>query len=455
MEKRRRRPTLLPMSPIPERSDDAESPAAESDEADSQTVNTRKWYSLRSFSYALYIILVVALSPIVLPYKAARTVGKLLAKRFDDLKSVPFFALFCFVEFAVIAFAVKQDRVVWYTLASFLSLFTLSAFANKEDSRVVLLSALAAELVVEVYEFSTFVQLVATLGIAIAAVIYIARHEIATPPVSLEHVFAWVCVRLLRGLNGFTSPEAKWRASQAILAFMIGVHIMRKFVRRRPAQNTLAHSVIYQAGAMLESSVGTVLLLMVCMLYATPHVLPRGINIWGLVVPLAFVLFTLLPSEKRYRVNEQPKEDTLRGVEALVAFAVIGVIVVTYSYPRVSVAASIAVDPCNTALTNMFSCTGPANVYVSGECCMHITHMIIPSKTVQRAVPIEHCQATILGPGSLDCCRQARKVAMEPLMSGKLGCICNANENGNAISSSGTSCACGAGFTGDACEIKT
>lgn len=450
MSKRLRRPPLLHMSPIPELSDDA----------DSQPANTRNWYSpakwahkIRSFSYALYIILVVALSPIVLTYKAATTVGTRLATRVD-LKSIPFFALFCFVEFAVIAFAVKQDRVVWYTLASFLSLFTLSAFANKEDSRVVLLSALAAELVVEVYEFSTFVQLVATLGIAIAAVIYIARMDQA-PPAALEYVFAWVCFRLLRGLNGFTSPEAKWRASQAILAFMIGVHIMRKFVRSRPALNTFAHSVLYHAGAMLESSVGTVLLLIVCMLYATPHVLPRGINIWGLVVPLAFVLFTLLPSEKRYKVNEQPKEDTLRGVEALVAFAVIGVIVVTYSYPRVSVAASIAVDPCNTALTNMFSCTGPANVYVSGECCMPITHMIIPSKTVQRAVPIEHCQATILGPGSLDCCRQARKVAMEPLMSGKLGCICNANENGNAISSSGTSCACGAGFTGDACEIKT
>jgi len=420
---------------------------------------THKWYSpvnwvkkIRSFSYALYIILVVALSPIVLPYYAAKTVGTRLAKRLD-LKSVPFFALFCFVEFAVIAFAVKQDRVVWYTLASFLSLFTLSAFANKEDSRVVLLSVLAAELVVEVYAFSTFVQLVATLGVAIAAVLYIARMEKPAP--ALEYVFAWVCVRLLRGLNGFTSPEAKWRASQAILAFMIGVHIMRKFARPRPDLNTLAHSVLYQAGARLESSVGTVLLLIVCMLYATPHVLPRGINIWGLVVPLAFVLFTLLPSEKRYKVNEEPKEDTPRGVEALVAFAVIGVIVVTYSYPRVIVAGAIELDPCDTALTNMFSCTGPANVYVSGECCMHITHMIIPSKTVQRAVPIDHCQATVLGPGSLDCCRQAREVAMEPLMSGKLGCICNTNENGNAISSSGTSCACGAGFTGDACEIKT
>jgi hypothetical protein len=217
---------------------------------------------------------------------------------------------------------------------------------------------------------------------------------------------------------------------------------------------------VYEAGAKLETPLSGGLILMVALTYADRDVLPLHINVWGIVLPLAYAICVTVPHEKQIKLAIVPTAPLAKLAEAVLCLGVLYIIGVCFMYTRSVVVTGTPADPCNPLLTNLHTCAnGEQGTYIAGACCRKKTHMLVPEANWAwvlplRTAPVQECQVTLSRPTTFrDCCNNLRAEATDSLLGGPKACLCNSNVAGNAYSTVSNACVCNANYTGIACHI--
>ena len=300
-------------------------------------------------------------------------------------------------------------------------------------------------------------QVVYTLS-AFLAIIVIAKVD-ASFMIRVEHAAAWLLFRVLRlSTKGGASAESRWRAAQIMLIVVILVHYMRRFARRAP-RGSPAHAIVYDAGARLETQLSGSLILMVALTYADRDVLPLHINVWGIVLPLAYTICVTVPHEKRIKLKLVPTTAFAKLAEGVVCLGVLYIIGLCFMYTRSTVLTGTPADPCNPLLTNLHTCAnGEQGTYVFGTCCREKTHMLVPEANWARVLPlrtapVQECQVALSRLTFRDCCNNIRAEATDGLLAGPKACLCNSNVAGNTYSTVTSACVCNGNYTGFACHL--
>jgi hypothetical protein len=356
-----------------------------------------------------------------------------------------------FVQYSIIAFVLHKEKAVFTVIGIFLGLSTLRAFINDNTYVAVPAMVVAMELVIEVHALSTFAQMAGALLVVVIG-FALSKYD-SDLNIRVELLLIWFVWRVVRATSSEISAEYKWRTSQIMLAIIVLIHLMRRFANR-PSDQTISHAVFFQAPAHLETPISAGMTMFVFLMYAQDDVIPRDMNIWLIALPVVYNAVVTLPHEYSYNHKGGQRTEGNRVAEAFAGIAALAVIGLAYTYDRPVTEFTIYTDPCDTALTNLFTCAGSADVYVSGQCCMPNDYMRVPAKLVVRAAPID-CTPMFLGPGNKDCCGQTRTVETESLMSGLHACMCNAMVagSGNKLLPDNT-CTCGDAWTGVACEVE-
>ena len=406
----------------------------------------------------------IAVYPVVKPVQLAtapfvRIARKLIPDLERELKYDFYFYLFSWALaiFSLVVLAIHKDNATYNTICICLGIVACAAYGNRIASAAAPAVAVSIEILIEVYEASTLVQIVTTVAVfaLVCALKYtIDRHQI---DVNVQYAFVWVIFRLVRAMQLNTSPPAQWRLSQICLFAMVVVHLLRRFVPRQPGDDAF-----WALAASGETIVNGGLLIVVLLLYDEAHVLPWEIHMALLVVPLAYVASATLPAEKQpYAKRSMPRRSFTSGmVEFLAGCAAIAATTGAFVYDRPVDDVATVDDPCSPELTNLHTCTSAneANRYfVADQCCMKAGYMVVPGAIVARAALEDACRPTLTTPGEkVDCCGVKRQESTDALMSGPYACMCNRDpesNNGNRLVDG--ACLCNTEmYSGAACETK-
>jgi hypothetical protein len=393
-------------------------------------------------------ITMVALAPITVPWMVLKWLYKHRPafKAFKGWKiSYSHLLSWALAIFSLYVLADHKSNTVYSILCIVAAIFATGAAARGSDISRDAAVVIAIEILIEVYNTSTIVQVIIT-GSCLVAVMIMAFMGINIP---IEYITAWTMFRLVRITQSEVGTEGQWRLCQVMLTMLVGAHMIRRFAGITGG--------IVRLTARMETLMTISVLLAVLMLYDQKEVLPWDIPLILLSFPLAYIASISLPRPVELRDGERPRRDMpARLFEFIAGCAAVGALVAAFSYDRPVVVFTATTDPCNFALTNMHTCKGPADLYVGGTCCRDTLHVVVPSDTVLRTAPADYCLNILYGPGNLDCCGNKRSTLTDHLMSGEYVCLCNDSpieENGNTIDINGL-CSCGTGFSGTACEYK-
>ena len=405
-------------------------------------------------------IALVCLSPLLLPIFAIIAVLQVLAplasKRFS-LGGLATLAGLAFVEYSVVVYVAHVDTQVALVAGIFIAVSAVGAFANRNALLAGALLAVAFEAAVTAHDVVLADQVVYTLS-AFLAIIVVSKAD-PSFLVSVEYAAGWLLFRVLRlSTEGGASAESRWRAAQIMLLVVILVHFMRRFARRAQ-RGSPEHTIVYKAGARLETQVSGTLILLVALIYADQDVLPLHINVWGIVLPLAYAICVTVPHEKRIKLTVYSKTLFSKLAEAVVCLGVLYIIGLCFMYTRSTVLTGTPADPCNPLLTNLHTCAnGEQGTYVISTCCRKKTYMLVPEanwpRVDLRTAPVQECEITLSWPTKFkDCCNNDRTEATDSLLGGPKACLCNSNVAGNTYSNATSACVCNANYTGTACHI--
>jgi len=392
-------------------------------------------------------ITMVALAPITVPWMVLKWLYKHRPafKAFKGWKiSYSHLLSWALAIFSLYVLADHKSNAVYSILCIVAAIFATGAAARGSDISRDAAVVIAIEILIEVYNTSTIVQVIIT-GSCLVAVMIMAFMGINIP---IEYITAWTMFRLVRITQSEVGTEGQWRLCQVMLTMLVGAHMIRRFAGITGG--------IVRLTARMETLMTISVLLAVLMLYDQKEVLPWDIPLILLSFPLAYIASISLPRPVELRDGERPRRDMpARLFEFIAGCAAVGALVAAFSYDRPVVVFTATTDPCNFALTNMHTCKGPADLYVGGTCCRDTLHVVVPSDTVLRTAPADYCLNILYGPGNLDCCGNKRSTLTDHLMSGEYVCLCNDSpieENGNTLNRG--VCSCGPGFSGTACEYK-
>lgn len=405
-------------------------------------------------------IALVCLSPLLLPAFAIIAVLKVLAplasKRLS-LGGLATLAGLAFVEYSVVVYVAHVDTQVALVAGIFVAVSAVGAFANRNVLLAGPLLAVAFEAAVTAHDVGLADQVVYTLG-AFLAIIVVSKVD-ASFLIRVEYAAGWLLFRVLRlSTEGGVSAESRWRAAQIMLLVVILVHFMRRFANRA-SRDSPTYAIVYDAGARLETQVSGSLILMVALTYADRDVLPLHINVWGIVLPLAYAICVTVPHETRIKLMLAPTTLFSKLAEGVVCLGVLYIIGLCFMYTRSAVLTGTLADPCNPLLTNLHTCAnGEQGTYVISTCCRKKTYMLVPEanwpRVDLRTAPVQECEITLSWPTKFkDCCNNDRTEATDSLLGGPKACLCNSNVAGNAYSENLNACICNANYTGIACHI--
>ena len=405
-------------------------------------------------------IAIVCLLPVLLPIFAIIAVLQVMAplasKRFS-LGGVATLAGLAFVEYSVVVYVAHVDTQVALVAGIFIAVSAVGAFANRNALLAGALLAVAFEAAVTAHDVVLADQVVYTLS-AFLAIVVVSKAD-PSFLISVEYAAGWLLFRVLRlSTEGGASAESRWRAAQIMLLVVILVHFMRRFARRAQ-RGSPEHTIVYKAGARLETQVSGTLILLVALIYADQDVLPMHINVWGIVLPLAYAICVTVPHEKRIKLTFYSKTLFSKLVEGVACLGVIYIIGLCFMYTRSAVLTGTPADPCNPLLTNLHTCAnGEQGTYVISTCCRKKTYMLVPEanwpRVDLRTAPVQECEITLSWPTKFkDCCNNDRTEATDSLLGGPKACLCNSNVAGNAYSENLNACVCNANYTGTACHI--
>jgi hypothetical protein len=405
-------------------------------------------------------IALVCLSPLLLPAFAIIAVLKVLAplasKRLS-LGGLATLAGLAFVEYSVVVYVAHVDTQVALVAGIFVAVSAVGAFANRNALLAGPLLAVAFEAAVTAHDVGLADQVVYTLG-AFLAIIVVSKVD-ASFLIRVEYAAGWLLFRVLRlSTEGGVSAESRWRAAQIMLLVVILVHFMRRFANRA-SRDSPTYAIVYDAGARLETQVSGSLILMVALTYADRDVLPLHINVWGIVLPLAYAICVTVPHETRIKLTLAPTTLFSKLAEGVVCLGVLYIIGLCFMYTRSAVLTGTLADPCNPLLTNLHTCAnGEQGTYVISTCCRKKAHMLVPEanwpRVDLRTAPVQECEITLSWPTKFkDCCNNDRTEATDSFLGGPKACLCNSNVAGNAYSENLNACVCNANYTGTACHI--
>ena len=405
-------------------------------------------------------IALVCLSPLLVPIfaiiAALKVLAPLASKRFS-LGGFATLAGLAFVEYAVVVYVAHVDTQVALVAGIFIAVSTVGVFANRNALLAGALLAVAFEAAVTAHDVVLTDQVVYTLS-AFFAIIVVSKAD-PSFLISVEYAAGWLLFRVLRlSTEGGASAESRWRAAQIMLLVVILVHFMRRFARRAQ-RGSPEHTIVYKAGARLETQVSGTLILLVALIYADQDVLPLHINVWGIVLPLAYTICVTVPHETRIKLRIAPTTLFSKLVEGVACLGVIYIIGLCFMYTRSAVLTGTPADPCNPLLTNLHTCAnGEQGTYVISTCCRKKTYMLVPEanwpRVDLRTAPVQECEITLSWPTKFkDCCNNDRTEATDSLLGGPKACLCNSNVAGNAYSENLNACICNANYTGIACHI--
>ena len=404
-------------------------------------------------------IAVVCLLPLLIPVFAIIAVLKVLAPLASNRFSLGGFATLAglvFVEYSVVVYVAHVDTQVTLVAGIFVAVGAVGAFANRNALLGGPLLVVAFEAAVTAHDVVLADQVVYTLS-AFLAIIVISKAD-PSFLIRVEYAAGWLLFRVLRlSTQGGASAESRWRGAQIMLIVVVIVHFMCRFVTRAP-RGSPEHAVIYKAGPMLETQVSGGLILMVAYTYTDRDVLPLYINVWGIVLPLAYTICVTVPHKTRMKLKLVPTTAFAKLMEGVVCLGVLYIIGTCFMYTHSTVATGTPMDPCNPLLTNLHTCAnGEQGTYVYRTCCRKKTHMLVPeanwARVDLRAAPVQECQVALSGLIFRDCCNHRRAEATDSLLGGPKACLCNSNVAGNTYSNATSACICNANYTGDACHI--
>lgn len=405
-------------------------------------------------------IALVCLSPLLVPIfaiiAALKVLAPLASKRFS-LGGFATLAGLAFVEYAVVVYIAHVDTQVALVAGIFTAVSAVGAFANRNALLAGPLLAVAFEAAVTAHDVVLADQVVYTLS-AFLAIVVVSKAD-PSFLISVEYAAGWLLFRVLRlSTEGGASAESRWRAAQIMLLVVILVHFMRRFARRAQ-RGSPEHTIVYKAGARLETQVSGTLILLVALTYADRDVLPLHINVWGIVLPLAYAICVTVPHETRIKMTFYSKTLFSKLVEGVACLGVVYIIGLCFMYTRSTVLTGTPADPCNPLLTNLHTCAnGEQGTYVISTCCRKKTYMLVPEanwpRVDLRTAPVQECEITLSWPTKFkDCCNNDRAEATDSLLGGPKACLCNSNVAGNAYSDNLNACVCNANYTGTACHI--
>jgi hypothetical protein len=114
-------------------------------------------------------------------------------------------------------------------------------------------------------------------------------------------------------------------------------------------------------------------------------VLPLHINVWGIVLPLAYAICVTVPHETRIKLTLAPTTLFSKLAEGVVCLGVLYIIGLCFMYTRSAVLTGTLADPCNPLLTNLHTCAnGEQGTYVISTCCRKKAHMLVPEANWPR-----------------------------------------------------------------------
>jgi len=405
-------------------------------------------------------IALVCLSPLLLPIFAIIAALKVLAPLASNRFSLGGFATLAglaFVEYSVVVYVAHVDTQVALVAGIFIAVSAVGAFANRNALLAGPLLAVAFEAAVTAHDVVLADQVVYTLS-AFLAIVVISKVD-ASFLIRVEYAAGWLLFRVLRmSTEGGVSAESRWRAAQIMLIVVILVHFMRRFARRA-SRGSPEHTIVYALGARLETMVSGSLILMVALTYADRDVLPLHINVWGIVLPLAYAICVTVPHEARIKLRLARTPLFSKLAESVACLGALYIIGLCFMYTRSAVLTGTPADPCNPLLTNLHTCAnGEQGTYVISTCCRKKTYMLVPEanwpRVDLRTAPVQECEITLSWPTKFkDCCNNDRAEATDSLLGGPKACLCNSNVAGNAYSDNLNACVCNANYTGTACHI--